>query len=814
MQGAAEIAQCLHPGIKTRVFAGLRTARPHPVGGEAHAVESVGEGRPHDVGERLGHGHHRTGLGTGETHLRGVTDSGGDTGATAIVERHHAAVGQRQLEFTLTLLVCHLTRHRTVHLVGEPVFAGHGFEAQHVAQIGFELRFVVNGGGVFALHRHVGHHRLGRVAEHLCDIEVEGALAVGLFEGEVRITRGFAHHIEGRTFALGNAAHVVDVLFLNEEAHALLTLVGDDFLGRKRRIAHGQAAHVDGAAALFDEFGQTVDVTGRTVVVDRHHGVVFLLAEGAHEVGGALLHFGVGALHGIELNTRAVTPRVDRRNRAAAETDAVVVTADHHDFVTLLGRAFEAVALRAVAHTAGEHDHFVEGVVLAIFGVLEGEHRTGDEGLAELVAEVRSTVGSLREDLAGRLVKPGASRHIVLPRTLIVQAGIGRHVDRRAGNGQRTDTTSHTVADFTARTGRSTVERLDRRGEVVRFGLDGDDTLDVANHKIVGRVVTGGRKLLHHRAFGERHVVFVGRKDTVRIFFRGAFDHRKERRGHFLAVDHERTAEDFVTAVFRIELCEAKDLTVGERAAELSLHAVEIFDLGGRKRQSFLLIVGVEIVDGANGFGRMVDGEKRFVQSVVDALQHRVVLLLGCGGEVLFDARNAVEIHVLRDLNGICAPRGDHFAAGSDEEPVHPIAFDRGSFAVEPAKFFQFFGVEAMIGRSGDNASNGGAEKENHFEQVYYVWGIEYDMRGKVTHLLSADHAPIHIFIPAFSVENSALLPESAEVSHKSAEHCRATRANAGRSVPLPRRTSPNLRQMPPSAQKRCLRFHQSPHLY
>ena len=124
----------------------------------------------------------------------------------------------------------------------------------------------------------------------------------------------------------------------------------------------------------------------------------------------------------------------------------------------------------------------------------------------------------------------------------------------------------------------------------------------------------------------------------MRIFFRGAFDHGKEGGGHFLAVDDKRAAENLVTAVFRIELCEAKDLTVGEGATELALHTVEIVDLGGRKCQSFLLIVGVEIIDGANGFGRMVDGEKRFVQSVVDALQHRVVLLVGRGGEVLFNA--------------------------------------------------------------------------------------------------------------------------------------------------------------------------------
>ena len=335
-------------------------------------------------------------------------------------------------------------------------------------------------------------------------------------------------------------------------------------------------------------------------------------------------------------------------------------------------------------------------------------------------------------------------------------AGIGRHVDCRAGNGQRTDTTTHTVADFTARTGRSAVERLDGRGEVVRFGLDGDDTFDVANHEIVGSVVTRGRKLLHHGAFGERHVVFVGRKDAVRIFFRGAFDHGKEGGGHFLAVDDKRTAENLVAAVLGVKLRETKDLTVGKGATELALHAVEIFDLGGRKCESFLLIVGVEIVDRANGFGRVVDGEKRVVQSVVNSLQHGVVLLLGRGGEVFFNARNAVEIHVLRDLNGICAPRSYHFAAGSDEEPFHPIAFDRGSLSVEPAKFFHFFGVEAMIGRSGDDASNGGAEKENHFEQVYYVWGIKYDVRSKVTHLLSGDRVLLHIFLGAFATEVAA----------------------------------------------------------
>jgi len=58
-----------------------------------------------------------------------------------------------------------------------------------------------------------------------------------------------------------------------------------------------------------------------------------------------------------------------------------------------------------------------------------------------------------------------------------------------------------------------------------------------------------------------------------------------------------------------------------------------------------------------------------------------------------------------------------------------------------------------MIYRCGDDASYGGAEKENHFEQVYYVWGIKYDVRSKVTHLLSGDRVLLHIFLGAFATE-------------------------------------------------------------
>ena len=74
---------------------------------------------------------------------------------------------------------------------------------------------------------HVG---LGRVAKHLCHIEVERTDTVTLLKSKVCVTRRFAHHIQRRTFTLSNLTHVFDMFLVNEQTHALLTLVGNDFL--------------------------------------------------------------------------------------------------------------------------------------------------------------------------------------------------------------------------------------------------------------------------------------------------------------------------------------------------------------------------------------------------------------------------------------------------------------------------------------------------------------------------------------------------------------------------------------------------------
>ena len=362
MQVAAEVGEGLHAGIQSGILALLRAAGPHPVGRERDGVHAVGHGCPDDVRQGLGHGEHASGGGVGQSGLGRMSQRGGDTLLAAIVEGHDAAVAQRQLYLALTLLAGDLARHRAVHLVRQPVLAGHGLQLEHALEILFYLILSIGDIFIMTLHGLVAHDGLGRVAEHLCHVEVEGLHAVALLEREVGVAGGLADHVQRGALALGDLADVVDVLLVDEQAHALLTLVGDDLLRREGLVADGQFGHVDLAAALLDELRQTVQVACRSVVVDGDDGVHLLLAEGAHQVVGALLHLGVGALHGVQLDAVAVAAGVDARHRAAAEADAVVVAADDDHLVALLGLLLQAVALCAVAHAAGEHDHLVVGV--------------------------------------------------------------------------------------------------------------------------------------------------------------------------------------------------------------------------------------------------------------------------------------------------------------------------------------------------------------------------------------------------------------------------------------------------------------------
>ena len=53
-------------------------------------------------------------------------------------------------------------------------------------------------------------------------------------------------------------------------------------------------------------------MSGTTVVVDAHHWVDILFAQGSHQVIGSLLHFWIGTLYGIQFDAIAVSASINR----------------------------------------------------------------------------------------------------------------------------------------------------------------------------------------------------------------------------------------------------------------------------------------------------------------------------------------------------------------------------------------------------------------------------------------------------------------------------------------------------------------------
>ena len=144
------------------------------------------------------------------------------------------------------------------------------------------------------------------MAKHLGHIKVERLLAVRLHETEVCIASCLADNIHRGTLTLCNLLHMLKVFLVNEKSHALLRLVGNNLLCAQGLVTDWQFRHVYRASTLLDQLRQTVQVACRAMVVNAHYRIVVLLYQCSHEVVGALLHFGVGTLHGIKLYAVAV----------------------------------------------------------------------------------------------------------------------------------------------------------------------------------------------------------------------------------------------------------------------------------------------------------------------------------------------------------------------------------------------------------------------------------------------------------------------------------------------------------------------------
>ena len=128
------------------------------------------------------------------------------------------------------------------------------------------------------------------------------------------------------------------------------------------------------------------------------------------------------------------------------------------------------------------------------------------------------------------------------------------------------------------------------------------------------------------------HVVLVGGYKTSGILLAGAFYEFEKAYGLFLTVDNECAVENFMTAVFGINLGETEYFAICERAAQTSRQPGEIFFFLLAQSQTFAGVVFLEIGD-IHGFLRLRVGcEDGLAGIFVYSLQHGIAGSVGGSG--------------------------------------------------------------------------------------------------------------------------------------------------------------------------------------
>ena len=188
-----------------------------------------------------------------------------------------------------------------------------------------------------------------------------------------------------------------------------------------------------------------------------------------------------------------------------------------------------------------------------------------------------------------------------------------------------------------------------------------------------------------------------------------------------------------MTAVLGVDLRKTEYFGVRQRAPKIFFYLLEVVHFLFGKCQPFLLIVFLQVFDVYNRFRLPVGCKYILVQPLVHTLQHRVVVcVLIFYGEVLLDAYDAVQPHILGDFYGVCTPRSNHLTARADEMSFQVVFTFGGGFSKKPAEFVAVCLGEFMITFYGNHTLGWCSEKKNH--SYIYDFTI-YDFTIEVTSL-------------------------------------------------------------------------------
>ncbi len=158
-----------------------------------------------------------------------MTDRCGYTRAAAVIESNRSEIAERELETTQTLLARNTAGDAAVDLVGEPVLAGNGIDAENTVDIIRNFLLLICGFAEFRCCRRVSNDCLGRVAEHIGHSQINSGFAVFAAEVQTMVIRSLAYDVQRSAFALGYPLYERYVFRVDYKSHALLALVAYDF---------------------------------------------------------------------------------------------------------------------------------------------------------------------------------------------------------------------------------------------------------------------------------------------------------------------------------------------------------------------------------------------------------------------------------------------------------------------------------------------------------------------------------------------------------------------------------------------------------
>ena len=247
--------------------------------------------------------------------------------AAVRVEAHQrdGAVGHGGLPRAHHLVAVRHAAHSAVADGNQEVFRGHGGQAQYAVRA--FLQIVLGGGKRLCrlLLRFVGARGFGRFAQQYVQRQIHGAVAEQFVAHlQAAVIRGCADDGKRAAFALADGAEFFQIFGQDRQHITLLRFVAPD-LQRRHAVLfqrHGAQFEYCAAPRIVHQFGEGVGQAARAHVVDGDNRVALAeLPAAVDDFLRAPFDFGVAALHGVEVQIRAVAARVHGRGRAAAQAD-------------------------------------------------------------------------------------------------------------------------------------------------------------------------------------------------------------------------------------------------------------------------------------------------------------------------------------------------------------------------------------------------------------------------------------------------------------------------------------------------------------